>query len=145
MKQENKDLLFRYLSMALPYGVKILHNGWNYDRDCEFSSVETLIGINDRFILTLWKGEKYEYSIQEPLSILDYKPYLRPMLSMTEEEINEFILISDTVLWLGDKRSICILSIGQMNWLNAHHFDFLDLIPKGLAIEVTEENNPYRN
>ena len=49
-------LLVRYLSMALPYGVKILHNDWDYDRDYEFSSVETLIGIDDRFIYTLKGG-----------------------------------------------------------------------------------------
>ena len=73
------------------------------------------------------------------------KPYLRPMSSMTEEEIDEFILISDTVLWLGDKRSTCILSLEQMDWLNAHHFDYRGLIEKGLAIEVTEDNNPYEN
>ena len=51
-------LLVRYLSMALPYGVKILHNDWDYDRDYEFSSVETLIGIDDRFIYTLKGGVK---------------------------------------------------------------------------------------
>jgi hypothetical protein len=30
------------------------------------------------------------------------------------------------------------------NWLNAHHFDFRNLIGHELAIEVTEENNPYK-
>lgn len=30
------------------------------------------------------------------------------------------------------------------DWLNAHHFDYRDLIKKGLAIEVTKENNPYK-
>ena len=68
----------------------------------------------------------------------DIKPYLRPMSSMTEEEINEFILISDTVFWLGEKRSTCILSLEQMDWLNAHHFDYRRLIEKGLALEAPE-------
>ena len=31
-----------------------------------------------------------------------------------------------------------------INWLNAHHFDYRGLIPKGLAIEVTEDNNLYK-
>ena len=31
-----------------------------------------------------------------------------------------------------------------MDWLNAHHFDYRGLIPMGLAIEVTKENNPYK-
>ena len=30
------------------------------------------------------------------------------------------------------------------DWLNAHHLDYRELIPMGLAIEVTEENNPYK-
>lgn len=32
----------------------------------------------------------------------------------------------------------------DVDWLNKNHFDYRDLIPKGLAIEVTEENNPYK-
>ena len=32
-----------------------------------------------------------------------------------------------------------------IDWLLKNHFDFLELIQKGLAIEVTEENNPYKN
>ena len=29
------------------------------------------------------------------------------------------------------------------DWLNKHYFDYRGLIPMGLAIEVTKENNPY--
>ena len=36
-----------------------------------------------------------------------------------------------------------IQSDGYFNWLLAHHFDFMGLIPKGLAIKATEDNNPY--
>lgn len=31
-----------------------------------------------------------------------------------------------------------------VNYLHKHHFDFRGLIPKGLAIKVTEKNNPYK-
>jgi hypothetical protein len=31
-----------------------------------------------------------------------------------------------------------------IDWLNANHFDYRGLIEKGLAIEVTKENNPYK-
>ena len=155
MKQEDKELLLRYMSMALPYGVKILHNGWDFDRDCEFSSVETLIGINDRFILTLWRGEKDEHSIQEPLSILDYKPFLRPMSSMTEEEDKKRIQLG---IWRSSQTNgyevtritpdipECYNSQAFQNALDfllREHFDIFGLIPKGLAIEITEDNNPY--
>ena len=32
----------------------------------------------------------------------------------------------------------------MIDWLNAHYFDYRGLIEKGLAIAVTEENNPYK-
>lgn len=130
MEQKDKELLLRYLSMALPYGV-VLH----FD-DKVGQEDEPLYGFREN-------GGKLQ--INDAYFIEEVKPYLKPLSSMTDEEINEFILISDTVLWLGDKRTTCILSIEQMNWLNAHHFDFLGLIEKDLAIEVTEENNPYKD
>jgi hypothetical protein len=155
MTKEDKKLLFRYLSMALPYEVKILHNDWDYDRDCEFSSVETLIGIDDRFIHTLCRHGKDEHSIQEPLSIVDYKPFLRPMSSMTEEEDEKRIKLG---IWRGSQTDgyavtrispdipECYNSQAFQNalkFLLREHFDIFGLIPKGLAIEVTQGNNPY--
>jgi len=32
----------------------------------------------------------------------------------------------------------------EITFLNAHYFDYRGLIEKGLAIAVTEENNPYK-
>ena len=37
------------------------------------------------------------------------------------------------------------ITLAEIDWLNAHHFDYRGLIEKGLAIEVTKENNPYGN
>ena len=65
------------------------------------------------------------------------KPYLRPMSSMTEEEklMYEGLMIgTDNVSYMLD----------VIDWLNKHHFDYRHLIEKNLAIEVTEENNPYK-
>ena len=56
---------------------------------------------------------------------------------MTEEEKEEYHKLSDSYY------GIYFDSINSIDWLNAHHFDYRRLIPKGLAIEVTEENNPY--
>lgn len=63
------------------------------------------------------------------------KPYLREMSSMTKDERYEY-------------NTLCIKNghqdtIKSINWLLKNHFDINDLIPKGLAIKVTEENNPY--
>ena len=60
------------------------------------------------------------------------KQYLRPMSSMTEEENNHYI---NTFICMWD----------AVDWLNEHHFDYRGLIEKGLAIEVTEVNNPYKD
>ena len=36
-------------------------------------------------------------------------------------------------------------TISSIDWLLEHHFDYRGLIDKGLAIEVTKENNPYES
>lgn len=60
------------------------------------------------------------------------------MSSMTEEEVFEFIQISDSVLEIGEKKSACVLSLEQMDWLNKNMFDYRGLIPMGLALEAKE-------
>jgi hypothetical protein len=65
---------------------------------------------------------------------------------MTDEEQKEFVqfhcvklcpIIITDMLTLDNESKM-------FHWLNAHHFDYRGLIEKGLAIEVTEENNPYK-
>ena len=145
MKQNYKELLLKDLCARLPYGVKILYNGWDSDGGCEFSTVETLIGIDDRFIYTLWRDEKDKHSIVEPLSITDYKPYLRPMSSMTEEEREEYHKLCDSycdVYHNNIVSNIYFDTVVSIDWLNSHHFDYRGLIEKGLAIETP--NNMYK-
>ena len=145
MTQEDKQLLLKDLCARLPYGVKILYNGWDSDGGCEFSTVETLIGIDDRFIYTLWRDEKDKHSIVEPLSITDYKPYLRPMSSMTEEEREEYHKLCDSycdVYHNNIVSNIYFDTVVSIDWLNSHHFDYRGLIEKGLAIETP--NNMYK-
>ena len=122
MTQEDKNILLKDLCARLPYGVKFNYGDYS---GCDY------------------KVELMTSTIVNDFPIEDCKPYLRPMSSMTEEERNEFILISDTVLWLGNKMSTCILSLEQMDWLNSHHFDYRGLIPMGLALEAP--NNMYKN
>lgn len=97
------------------------------------------------------------------------RPYLRPLSSMTEEEKKELERLIDEKLnrnveqednewtpWvLHDTTGIrnCVggerFYFDEMSliykWLYAHHFDVDNLIPAGLAIEVTKENNPYKD
>ena len=127
MTQEDKELLLRDLCARLPYGVKV-HLSRKHNRPEEDIVLNNIIIGKDGFVTSNIIG--YNYLLSE------IKPYLRPMSSMTEEEINEFILISDTVLWLGNKRSTCILSLEQMDWLNKNMFDYRGLIEKGLALDT---------
>lgn len=72
------------------------------------------------------------------------RPYLRPMSSMTKEEYEELKSVEPyyglaPFEYIGDWGP----NIEVLKWLNAHQFDYLGLIDLGMAIEVTEENNPY--
>lgn len=135
-QEDKKELLLKDLSARLSYGVKILHTGWDSDGDTDFDTVETLIGIDDRFIYTVWDktGDREKHC----LSVSNWKPYLRPMSSMTEEEKEEYHKLCDSYygLYFDNADSI--------DWLNKYHFDYRGLIPMDLAIAVTEENNPYK-
>ena len=125
MTQEEKQLFIRDLCARLPYGVKILYEGWDSDHGCGYETVETLIGIDDRFVYTVWNGGRYKHS----LSAASYKSYLRPISSMTEDEEREF---EGTLQYTQ-------YTLESYDWFNAHHFDYRDLIEKGLAIEAKPE------
>lgn len=70
----------------------------------------------------------------------DVKPYLRPMLSMTEDEVNQYYKIRT-----GEDRykSLGELDAELFDFYHKNHIDYRGLIEKGLAIAVTEEYNPY--
>ena len=63
----------------------------------------------------------------------DMKPYLRPMSSMTEEEHRELRAVYD------NGPNGLVDEYSHIDWLNANHFDYRGLIPKGLALEAPEE------
>ena len=140
MTKEDKKLLFRYLSMALPYGVVVETQLINAPR----AKYPVLKVLQSHMLCDF---------IQSIENVI-HKPYLRPLASMTEEErteINVFIKQNspspygkinlqgmDNLL-----HSVVVSSGFLMDWMLNKHFDIFDLIPKGLAIAVTEENNPY--
>lgn len=72
----------------------------------------------------------------------DCRLYLRQMSSMTLEELAEYRRFGDHIR--DSECKIHIANYEQIDWLLKNHFDYRGLIPKGLAIEVTEENNPYK-
>ena len=120
MKQEDKELLLRYLCMALPYKVKVCL----YEREtC------VLLGIDGYDV--------YLDVDSDPFRIESIKPYLRPMSSMTEEEMERF---TDTHSLL-DANGICnnvCCTVEGMDYLNSINVDYRGLIPMGLALEAPE-------
>ena len=133
MKQEYKELLLSYLSMALPYKIKV----------CLYEK-ETCI------LLGIDGYEVYLDVDSDSFRIESIKPYLRSMSSMTDEEKMEFdnFCVIDELVWKGNSdigyKNQAIIMSNAIIWLLKKHFDFLDLIPKGLALDASEENNPYK-
>lgn len=123
MAQEEKELLLKDLSARLPYGVKILYYKTSY-------GATTLI---ERDIESFRKGF---------CNILI--PYLRPLSSMTEEEKNDYLNTFKKSIIGTDEEDGRVWTVDSIDYLNANHFDYRGLIEKGLAIAVTEENNPYK-
>jgi hypothetical protein len=136
MTQIDKEILLKDLCARLPYGVKM-----NHIADDEHSP-KTLIGVA-KDMITLEGLGGYEC-----VDVEDYKPYLFPLLSMTDEQrkyiddrwgINEYFDFEVDPYWgkhfveLGDV-------IDYVNWLIENHFDFRGLIEKGIAIDATGLN-----
>ena len=140
MTTEDKQILIQDLCARLPYGVKIKYhykrenNVIDEVRELNFSDVETLKYNN-------------EYP-QDDWCEISWKPYLRPMSSMTEEEWGKMRGCCNAIL-MRDKR-ICIEksrfgsfselqdAYTTIDYLNAHHFDYRGMIEKGLALPAPE-------
>ena len=125
MKQEDKQLLLIDLCARLPYLVKGLYQ-WKgnvpFDRELDGR-------LYDELYLSLYSTEDSSF-----------KPYLRPMSSMTKEEEEEYELLIDCSDYTYFKTSDKVI-----DWLNKHYFDYrIDpstgktLIESGLAIEAPE-------
>ena len=116
--QENKELLFKDLSVRLPYHVRV--KVWLKDGTTE----EGVLDLEHNYADVLRDAFYYN-------KIIDIKPYLRPMSSMTLEEEREYNLTKTLSI-------VDYPTLESFDWLNAHHFDYRGLIEKGLALEAPE-------
>ena len=140
MTQQDKELLLKDLCARLPYGVKM-----NHIADDEHSP-KTLIGVA-KDMITLEGLGGYEC-----VDVEDYKPYLFPLSSMTEEQYDEMEkIVSDDYLEniqitkeMREKVDFIthfpIYSPNVIDWFHKNHFDYRGLIEKGLAIDATGLN-----
>lgn len=152
MRQEDKQLLLQDLCGRLPYGVIVQVN-------------DGLKGIYDSQLVQVF-CDRVSCSVnvcnplKECICIDSVKPYLRPMSSMTEEDREEFwkevldidwrelefdeepdevpfpFTENDCGFYLDNLYLADLFAV--IDWLNAHHFDYRGLIPKGLALEAPE-------
>lgn len=162
MTQEQKQLLLKDLSARLQYGVKL-----------GFENSDLILVPKEFNIYTMQLSTVQIYPESNSMvfghvyDVWNYRPYLRPMLSMTEEEafemfytvLPQFSLIgvdieSDRFRFKrvdsdGHFAGFTILffdriySLEQFDWLNSHYFDYRGLIDKGLALEAPKDM--YKN
>ena len=123
MTVEEKELLLKDLCARLPYNVicqvEFKESGKYNSKDMILSGIFT-----DEAYFTTKGGSIYSN---------EYKPYLFPLSSMTEEEklMYEGLMIgTDNISYMLD----------VIDWLNSHHFDYRGLIEKSLALDATGLN-----
>lgn len=123
MIQEDKDLLLKDLSARLCYNVvcQVEFKGHG-----KYESESMLLSgiFKDEACFTSERGSVYSD---------EYKPYLFPISSMTEDQKLE---------WYGIRWSK--LPWEEIEWLHEGHWDYRYLIEKGLALDATGLNI-YKN
>lgn len=144
MKEQDKQLLLTDLCGRLPYGVKGRVFAETSKGDYDING--DMIFINTQFVVVLDQvniqteeirvtavGNENtvefidnEQDFGKPYHIEDFKPYLRPMSSMTKDE-------EETECYLRT-----YAKERYANWCYNRHLDIDDLIEKGLALEAPE-------
>lgn len=128
MTQEEKELLLKDLCARSPYLVKGV---LSYDKDKEIFTI---------------KGYEIEKEIlylsnSEGCHIDDFKPYFRPMSSMTEEEEKYYdVFCLEPYMGIDEETASNFI-----DWLNKNMFDYRGLIEKGLALEAPKDMYVVKN
>lgn len=170
MIEEDKDLLLKDLSARFPYAIKgqvtiEVPDGKAYDINSghlEYKDIDVdveLLGIQEEEIIVSAIDDKYVGIVDTySFSYSDFTPYLRSLLSITEDERKELEQKYIRIYVFGNNSfKTCKYShsiweeplefddwLVLIEWFNKHHFDYRGLINKKLAIEVSKKNNPYK-
>ena len=120
MTQEDKELLLKDIYARIPYGVKGC---------CEGETFRTTP-------LHWYAEHTLEYSVNYMVIKNGWRPYLFPLSSMSGKQYVEFVNLGNAT------SDDCFdgVNFNQLDWLNAHHFDYRGLIEKGLAIDAAGLN-----
>ena len=123
MTQEEKELLLllKDLCARLPYGVQGVlcdDDTWTLDR--------------------IWTKKGYESVVMagDYYDIEDFKPYLFPLSSMTEEQSKTYHELIGGMFGTSALINFEVLE----DFFHKNHLDYRGLIPMGLAIDATNKN-----
>ena len=146
MNEKEKDLLIKDICARIPYNV-VGKCEIDASYDTPFDTIyqthkfdAVVYGLKEDLLLVtpLIKDSDEqtfaEEEVADGVSILDFKTYLFPMSSMTDEE-----KLMYEGLMIGTDNNISYM-LDVIDWLNAHYFDYRGLIEKGLAIDATGLN-----
>lgn len=141
MTQKQKQQLINDLCARLPYGVIVDYK----ENEFEAPNWKITAIYPDTFGGRIGYDKRVgagSESGSRPFKIGEFKPYLRPMSSMTEEER---LVYEQRLHDVG--RSIDVIDaddvVSHIDWLLSRHLDFRGLIEKGLALDAPE--NMYKN
>lgn len=151
MVQEDKELLLQDLCARLLYGVKCQIKG---EEDFEPLKLKSFIQGKGFYAFDFYIKENSSLTFKE---LDEFKPYLFPLSSMTEEQFMELKVFADLTyegntlelvewddnyktleFWLEEIPSYHLIKV--FDWLNKNHFDYRGLIEKGLALNATGKN-----
>jgi hypothetical protein len=143
MEKIDRELLIKEISSRLLYGVKAQVFGWDEEKG-EVKVPLRIYSINtDGYVYF----ETNDYDVNY-LAVDACRLYLRPMSSMTDKELVEFLEIrgmnlnSEELKTFRDGQTAIVSTLPSysrhIDWLNAHHFDYRGLIEKGLALEAPD-------
>lgn len=147
MTQEEKQLLLQDLCARLPYKIMVKVN--------DTQGIMDEIDIpNERIFVSSLNPFLYGEVKASWFTVNGDKiyPYLRPMSSMTGEELKEFKRLKQMSVTVVMPNGVSLLKPTYIvdleddgdgmnylyDWLNTHHFDYRGLIPKGLALQALE-------
>jgi hypothetical protein len=148
MTQEEKDLVLKDICSRLPYNVKAYVKHWS---SLEQKYYEGVYDVKSAFpSLNEIHVQSKSGSVDVTLGYYDheFKPYLFPLSSMTEEqkrELKDLISQQTKILIEQLKNDDCGIDCGkyhfhsllELEWCIKNHFDYRGLIPKGLALDAT--------
>lgn len=140
MTKEDRLLLVKDLSARLPYGVEIEHIKSGMRGVLHELNVYPMYDDNDNVFDCICHTDFFGDG--DSFDISEFKPYLFPLSSMTEEQKYEYneLTHSNNIKSIEGVITSTDCSTAEIDWLKKNHFDYMGLIPKDLALDATGKN-----